>query len=56
MEDGALKSTLEACHAETSQRSAFSIGHRGAPLMFPEHTVESDVAPAQMRRASWNAT
>ena len=26
----------------------FSIGHRGAPLQFPKHTVESNVAAASM--------
>ncbi|WP_333713344.1 glycerophosphodiester phosphodiesterase family protein [Yoonia sp.] len=48
MEDGPLKTQLESCAAQTPARSDFSIGHRGAPLMFPEHTVESNVAAAQM--------
>lgn len=48
MEDSALKTKLESCAAQTPTRSDFSIGHRGAPLMFPEHTVESNVAAAQM--------
>ena len=48
MEDGDLKSKLQSCAAQTPARSQFSIGHRGAPLMFPEHTVESNVAAAQM--------
>ena len=48
MEDGDLKSKLQSCAAQTPARSAFSIGHRGAPMMFPEHTVESNVAAAQM--------
>jgi glycerophosphoryl diester phosphodiesterase len=48
MEDGELKSQLEACLGQTPERSKFSIGHRGAPLMFPEHTVASNVAAAQM--------
>ena len=48
MEDGELKSKLQSCAAQTPARSAFSIGHRGAPMMFPEHTVESNVAAAQM--------
>ena len=30
------------------EKSDFSIGHRGAPLQFPEHTRESYVAAAQM--------
>lgn len=48
MDDSALKNELESCATQTPVRSAFSIGHRGAPLMFPEHTVESNVAAAQM--------
>jgi glycerophosphoryl diester phosphodiesterase len=48
MEDGPLKSELEACLGQTPAKSDFSIGHRGAPLLFPEHTVESNVAAAQM--------
>ncbi|MEO1639288.1 MAG: glycerophosphodiester phosphodiesterase family protein [Pseudomonadota bacterium] len=48
MDDSPLKSQLQACAAQTPSRSDFSIGHRGAPLMFPEHTVESNVAAAQM--------
>ncbi|WP_297772020.1 glycerophosphodiester phosphodiesterase family protein [uncultured Roseovarius sp.] len=48
MQDGALKQKLQSCLAATPQRSAFSIGHRGAPLMFPEHTAESHRAAAAM--------
>ena len=46
--EGALKDKLQSCAAQTPSRSDFSIGHRGAPLMFPEHTVESNVAAARM--------
>ncbi|MBY6065245.1 glycerophosphodiester phosphodiesterase [Leisingera aquaemixtae] len=46
--EGALKDKLQSCAGQTPQRSDFSIGHRGAPLMFPEHTVESNIAAAQM--------
>ncbi|MDP5216549.1 glycerophosphodiester phosphodiesterase family protein [Ruegeria sp. 2205SS24-7] len=46
--EGTLKSTLQACAAQTPAASTFSIGHRGAPLLFPEHTVESNVAAARM--------
>jgi len=46
--DGALKNTLSACLGQTPARSDFSIGHRGAPLLFPEHTVESNRAAARM--------
>ncbi|MEL7184008.1 MAG: glycerophosphodiester phosphodiesterase family protein [Pseudomonadota bacterium] len=48
MTDSPLKEQLMACIGQTPERSAFSIGHRGAPLMYPEHTVESNVAAAQM--------
>ena len=48
MTDSPLKEQLLACADQTPTRSDFSIGHRGAPLMFPEHTVESNVAAAQM--------
>lgn len=48
MDDSPLKTKLESCAAQTPARSDFSIGHRGAPLLFPEHTVESNVAAAQM--------
>jgi glycerophosphoryl diester phosphodiesterase len=43
-----LKDQLMACSQNISTRSTFSIGHRGAPLMFPEHTVESNRAAARM--------
>lgn len=44
-----LKSELLACAAEQTQwqRSPLTIGHRGAPLQFPEHTLESYLAGAQ---------
>ena len=45
--DGELKDTLTSCLGHTPERSNFSIGHRGAPLMFPEHTVQSNRAAAQ---------
>lgn len=48
MEDSDLKTKLQSCMGQTPTRTDFSIGHRGAPLMFPEHTVESNVAAAQM--------
>jgi glycerophosphoryl diester phosphodiesterase len=43
-----LKDALAACSGMASSRSEFSIGHRGAPLMFPEHTMESNRAAARM--------
>lgn len=48
LEAGPLKDKLMSCMGQTPARSDFSIGHRGAPLMFPEHTVESNVAAARM--------
>lgn len=50
MAPGPLKSQLQACAADrdTYRKSDFSIGHRGAPLQFPEHTRESYEAAARM--------
>lgn len=48
MEDSALKDALVACGDVDPQRSDFSIAHRGAPLMFPEHTRESYLAGLKM--------
>jgi glycerophosphoryl diester phosphodiesterase len=50
MEKGWLKRKLQKCmnHKSVYQKSDFSIGHRGAPLQFPEHTKESYVAAARM--------
>lgn len=48
MEEGELKSTLQACESGPFRSSLFSIGHRGAPLQFPEHTRESYAAAARM--------
>ncbi len=48
MAEGPLKDKLAACMGQTPERTHFSIGHRGAPLMFPEHTVESNRAAARM--------
>ena len=48
MAAGPLKEKLASCMGQTPQTSDFSIGHRGAPLLFPEHTVESNRAAARM--------
>jgi glycerophosphoryl diester phosphodiesterase len=48
MEDGALKDKLAACADAPVKRTLFSIGHRGAAMMFPEHTRESYRAAARM--------
>lgn len=47
LSDGPLKAKLESCMGQVPQVSKFSIGHRGAPLKYPEHTVESNVAAAR---------
>ncbi|MFL4469874.1 glycerophosphodiester phosphodiesterase family protein [Tateyamaria armeniaca] len=47
MDDSPLKQQLLACSAQTAIPSNFSIGHRGGPLLYPEHTVESNIAAAQ---------
>jgi len=50
LEDGPLKRELSHCaeRIENYEVSGFSIGHRGAPLQFPEHTKESYLAAARM--------
>ncbi|UAW99664.1 glycerophosphodiester phosphodiesterase [Halopseudomonas nanhaiensis] len=48
MDEGPLKTRLQACGSQHARRTDFSIGHRGAPLQFPEHTLESYVAAARM--------
>ena len=48
MDPGALKEALKGCEGRPLSRSDFSIGHRGAPLQFPEHTLESYTAAARM--------
>lgn len=47
MKDGPLKTALKQCSGPF-RRTDFSIGHRGAPLQFPEHTKESYEAAARM--------
>jgi glycerophosphoryl diester phosphodiesterase len=49
MLEGPLKRQLQQCakRGEFTPRD-WSIGHRGAPLQFPEHTVESYTAAARM--------
>lgn len=48
--EGPLKEELQNCVAtkRSYKRTDFSIGHRGAPLQFPEHTRESYMAAARM--------
>ena len=48
MDESALKEALEQCKDGPFYRTDWSIGHRGAPLQFPEHTKESYTAAARM--------
>jgi glycerophosphoryl diester phosphodiesterase len=50
LDDSALKTQLQQCIRSTEKFSSsdFSIGHRGAALQFPEHTLESYTAAARM--------
>lgn len=45
-----LKTKLTQCleYSASFARSDFSIGHRGAPLYYPEHTQESYIAANNM--------
>jgi len=47
LEDSALKQELLACAQQTPKKTEFAIGHRGAALMFPEHTRDSYLAGAR---------
>ncbi len=48
MADSPLKRKLQSCSNGPFKKSGFSIGHRGAALMFPEHTKESYEAAVRM--------
>lgn len=49
MDLGPLKDELASCSARKYfKKTSFSIGHRGAPMQFPEHTKESYIAGARM--------
>jgi len=48
MDESELKTALQQCSEGPFYRTAFSIGHRGAALMFPEHTRESYLAASRM--------
>ncbi|MEL6868446.1 MAG: glycerophosphodiester phosphodiesterase family protein [Pseudomonadota bacterium] len=47
MSQSPLKRTLQRCANQRPRRTDFAIGHRGAPLQFPEHTEESYRAAAR---------
>jgi glycerophosphoryl diester phosphodiesterase len=48
MVDSPLKAKLQSCSNGPFKKTNFSIGHRGAAMMFPEHTKESYEAAARM--------
>lgn len=48
MDEGELKDKLESCSEGPFSTSHFSISHRGAALMFPEHSKEGYIAAARM--------
>jgi glycerophosphoryl diester phosphodiesterase len=48
LNEGPLKEKLKSCATGPFKRTAFSIGHRGAAMQFPEHTEESYRAGARM--------
>ena len=48
MDPGPLQRELASCSGLPMRPSLLSIGHRGAPLQFPEHTRESYNAAARM--------
>lgn len=48
MRDGELKARMRACLDVPPRRTAFSIGHRGAGLVYPEHTLEAYEAAYRM--------
>src|SRR5262245_64976497 len=48
MQESRLKRELLSCSDGPFKKTDFSIGHRGAALQFPEHTVEAYQAGARM--------
>lgn len=48
MDESKLKKALLRCENQDFYQTDFSIGHRGAPMQFPEHTKESYEAAARM--------
>lgn len=48
MVDSPLKAKLQSCSNGPFKKTNFSIGHRGAAMMFPEHTKESYEAAVRM--------
>jgi len=48
MADSPLKTKLQSCSNGPFEKTSFSIGHRGAAMMFPEHSKESYEAAVRM--------
>ncbi|KAF2453015.1 glycerophosphoryl diester phosphodiesterase [Lineolata rhizophorae] len=48
MDDGPLKDKLQSCSENSVETTSFAISHRGAPLQFPEHTLEGYLAGMRM--------
>ena len=48
MVESPLKAKLQSCSNGPFKKTNFSIGHRGAAMMFPEHTKESYEVAARM--------
>ncbi len=48
LERSELADRLQSCSAGPFKATRFSISHRGAPLGYPEHTVEGYIAAARM--------
>ncbi|KAF2746275.1 PLC-like phosphodiesterase [Sporormia fimetaria CBS 119925] len=48
MDEGPLKKKLQSCSEGPFKVSDFNFAHRGAPLQFPEHTLESYKAARRM--------
>eukprot|EP01067_Filipodium_phascolosomae_P008938 Filipodium_phascolosomae@DN7858_c0_g1_i1.p1 len=48
MKPSPLKSKLESCKDMEFRRTKLTIGHRGAPLQFPEHTRDAYMAAYRM--------
>ena len=47
MDESSLKQKLQRCSDDLVRRTKFSIAHRGAPLLMPEHTKEGYTAGAR---------
>jgi glycerophosphoryl diester phosphodiesterase len=48
MDEGPLKEKMKSCSEGPFKTSDFAFSHRGAPLEFPEHTVEGYTAARRM--------